>query len=297
MHNVAAIVNYCTNDFRFLDDCLLRLKKKFRQVIVPVCDHFFDGTPEDLPLLKYSFAKHPDVLFILFKWGEKLYGLSPVIYDENKKIHYWHSTARFVGYQYIKKGIEGALFLDVDEIIDLERFDIDFEGAAMRFDSYFYMRAAYNRAKIRTENALYVKIKGFNPDHLLVVAERMGTFDRIAGEKKLNVVGKDGDPVFHHYSWVRSEEELMKKVVSWGHYSEKNWEKLLKQELSMPIGKRDCLYDLEYECVTIYIDPLRISLEQEKEKAESCAHMKWKDFQNVIYVNREEVLKRYLYRR
>ena len=295
MHNVAAIVNYCTNDFRFLDDCLLRLKKKFRQVIVPVCDHFFDGTPEDLPLLKYSFAKHPDVLFILFEWGEKLYGLSPVIYDAGKMIHYWHSTSRFVGYQYIQEGIEGALFLDIDEIIDLERFDIAFEGlAAMRFDSYFYMREAGNRAKTTTENALYVRKEGFNTDHLLVVAERMGTFDRITQKKEENVVGKDKKPLFHHYSWVRAQDELIKKVASWGNHSERDWKKVLEEELSRPIQKRDLLYNLEYEVVDVYVDPLRICMQEERKKAQSYSHLNWEDFPNVICTNREETIVNYL---
>ena len=291
--NTAAIVNYCTNDFRFLDDCLFPLKKLFSQIIVPVCTHFFDGAAEDQLLLNYSFAKHPDVLFVLFAFDEKLYGLSDIPHDKNQRIHYWHSTARYVGYHFLKDEIEGALFIDVDEIIDLPRFRTNFNYDALRFDSYFYMREAGNRAKTHTANALYVKRRGFHPDHLLLVGERMGTYERISGEKKWGVCGEDGQPLFHHYSWVRAQSELMKKVVSWGHHSEKNWTGLLEKELALPLRATDLLYGLDYERVERYIDPLRVCMEEERQKAQDFAYLQTTDFPNVVMVDRESILRRH----
>lgn len=286
--NLAAIVNYCTNDFRFLDDCLASLRPFFKQIIVPVSTHFFDGIEEDKALLHYSFAKHPDVLFVLFSFTEKLYGFSRILYDEGKKIHYWHSTARYVGYHFLEPEIEGVFFFDVDEIVDQQRFKVFIENFdiqkydALRFDSYFYMRSPYNRALLWLENVLYIKRENFHRDHLLLVRERMGTFNRIEGETLSHVRGLDGFPLIHHYSWVKTKEEMEKKIVSWGHHTDENWKELLEKELSQEIGNKDFLYELEYERAPLYLDPLRISMHEEREKAKIYADAKVEDFANVI---------------
>ena len=51
---IAAIINFCTNDYRFLARSIAETKSFSSQIIVPVCDHFFDGTPETSLALTFN---------------------------------------------------------------------------------------------------------------------------------------------------------------------------------------------------------------------------------------------------
>lgn len=46
-YRVATVINYCTNDYKFIGYCIAEAGAFSAQVIVPVCDHFLDGTPEN----------------------------------------------------------------------------------------------------------------------------------------------------------------------------------------------------------------------------------------------------------
>ena len=281
LSNGCAIVNYCTNDYRYLALCLEELRKVFKWVIVPVCDHFFDGVAEDRALLEQSYAEHPDVHFIEFAFGKTLYGLNQFRDEESKKIHFWHSTARYVAWHYLPKEAEWALFLDVDEILDTDRFiawaNQVKEYDAIRFDSYFYYQVPTMRSTTFMQNGLMVKRDAIKVDDLLVTGERMTTFERAKGEKLRNARGLDDCPLIHHYSWVRSDEEFERKVRSWGHHAEQDWEALLKKEFTTI----DPLFEKEYEeCVAVH-NPFAIK------KGERHGSPK------VTKINRERLLERH----
>src|SRR5689334_7244771 len=100
---IATVISYCTNDFRFIDRCIAEARKFSQEIIVPVCDHFFDGTPENRLLLEHTYAKNPDCRFIEFTYlPDRLYSryhsMGPQ--DEDWAI-FWASTARYVGYHYL----------------------------------------------------------------------------------------------------------------------------------------------------------------------------------------------------
>src|SRR5579872_5971296 len=121
---IATVINYCTNDYRFLSRAIAEVSTFSSQIIIPVCDHFFDGTPENRPLLETSYAEHPNALFLEFAYDEKeLY--SPYVRrspeDEDWRI-LWHSTARYLSFLYLENSIEYLLFLDADEIVEGKKF-------------------------------------------------------------------------------------------------------------------------------------------------------------------------------
>ena len=57
-YNVTTIINYCTNDYRFIGHCIHEAKQFSEQIIVPVCDHFLDGTPENRELLDRTYEEN-----------------------------------------------------------------------------------------------------------------------------------------------------------------------------------------------------------------------------------------------
>ncbi|MBI3508630.1 MAG: hypothetical protein HY069_03210 [Chlamydiia bacterium] len=267
MHAIVTVINYCTNDYRFLDLCISEASKFSQTVIVAVADHFFSGEKENRALLERSYSEHPDCLFVEYAFDpERPYGIyCPYTAVDPEWIKYWHSTSRYVGFQAVPEEAEYVLFLDVDEIVDAERFQIFLdqfayrEFEALRFYSYFYFRQPCFRAKSWSLNALMVRRKAIeSPEKLLTAQERKGVFDNLLGPKIEPLVGLDDQPLVHHYSWVRTDEELFFKVKNWGHALEKDWTALLHEELSHPFLGTEKLYGLSYDTVEARHNPFAL---------------------------------------
>ena len=53
--------------------------------------------------------------------------------------------------------------------------------------------------------------------------ERKATYDFSTGKKHPMVLDINRLPLIHHYSWVRTKQEAIRKVNTWGHFADKNW--------------------------------------------------------------------------
>jgi hypothetical protein len=221
---------------------------------VPVCNSFFNGEPENRELLNRSYQDHPGVQFVEFAYDEEPYGsYSPLTSQDEDWSHYWHSTARYVGFHFVED-VDYVFFLDVDEIVEASRFiewlqNFPVENfSALRLESYFYFGSAENRAiDCFPLNGLLVRKEALvSHEMILDVFERKGLYDQIEGPKQSHVRGLDGKPLVHHYSWVRTEEELKKKIATWGHRHDRDWEALLST---------DRLYRFQYEQVKPFCNP------------------------------------------
>ena len=191
---------------------------------------------------------------------------------------------------FLKPEITHILFIDVDEIIDRERFSNwlqNFEVnnyAAIRFLSYFYFRTAAFRARSHSQNGLLLKREAISsPETILTIYERKGLFDVLAGSKLQHVVGVDGLPLVHHYSWVKEPEELFQKVKSWGHHAEKDWSALLKEELSRTFTGIDALYGLSYDRVEPLHDPFAVDIAYAKKEASYLEQAAFTNVQKVSW--------------
>jgi hypothetical protein len=294
-HRIGTIISYCSNDYRFLEPCIKEVQKFSSHVILTACNHFFNGTLENRELLNRSYFEHPSCKFIEFDYNpSKPYGLyCPFQPSDEDWIHYWHSTGRYIGFYFLPDDIDYILFLDIDEIVDGQRFldwldntnYADYE--AVRFYSFFYFRSSKFRAKSYSLNALLVKKSSIDqPDNLLTIYERKGIFDDIAGIKLNHVLGLDNIPLVHHYSWVKPKAELLLKVKSWGHHYEKDWASLLEKEFSCEFSGIDTLYGLSYEEVAALYNPLEIDVEAIK-SAQIFGLLPISHFSNVKLVNKD----------
>ncbi|MBM3201063.1 MAG: hypothetical protein FJZ56_01475 [Chlamydiae bacterium] len=265
---IAFVINYCTNDYRFLSKAIEAIRPITPHIIIPVCDHFYDNTLENRHLLELSYLKHPDCQFIEYVFDQnRPYGLyCPVSQNHEDWIHFWHSTSRYIGYHFVPEEIDYVIFIDVDEILDTARFREWLNGFdyrrydAIKFASYFYFRSASYRAKTYQSNGLMLKKQAIEPQALLDVYERKGTYTAIKQDKIDYALGLDGSPLFHHYSWVKPYDELVRKVLSWGHHMDKPWVQLLEMEYSEPFRGKDLLFDLSYDMVNAPWDPLAVEI-------------------------------------
>lgn len=63
------------------------------------------------------------------------------------------------------------------------------------------------------------------------------------------ILSEEGNPIVHHFSWVRNKEDMLKKVKNWGHNSDKNWINLVEKEFSRPFNGTDFVHGYEYNIV------------------------------------------------
>ncbi len=236
---IATIVNFTTNEEAFLRHCLEEASLFSDQVIAVVCDHFFDGTPEDQERLNGIYSAHPEAQFIQYPWSkENFYSDHPT--------QFWHNLNRLVGTSLLKEEVETVLFLDADEIVEGERFAKWLqtfpyrEYAAIRLACYWYFREANLRATEVEDTPLLIRRDQLNYDRLMQKEERKGMLNLASG-KTLRFAEKE-NPLIHHYSWVRSREGLLKKAKTWGHRLERNWKELIEIEFSNPFSGTDFVH-------------------------------------------------------
>ncbi len=279
---LGTIINFCSNDYPFLRHCIDSVKSVSAQVVVPVCDHFFDGKEENRDTLNRIYAENPDVQFIEFPFNKdkSLYGAHSSVY--------WHNLGRMIGRFFLKEEIFYAFFLDCDEIADTLRFSewlktFPYQDyVAIRFYNYWYFRESRLQAKSWEDSPLLVKKEILDGSILMVERERIGIYDGVFGNKTRRIPGIDGKPMFHHYSWVRTKEQLMRKVVSWGHNWQRDWSAQIEEEFSHDFNGTDFVHGYEFIEVSPYIllDILK------KPKAFSDC-----DFAHVRKLSHEDVVK------
>lgn len=293
---LATIINYCTNDFRFIGKCIEEVRHFSDQILIPVCDHFFDEHPENRFLLEHTYAAHPDCQFIEFAYSpSRLYSpylsFSPA---DAEWTHIWHSTARYIGFLHLKPEVDTILFLDCDEIPEGTRVAKWLQTGEYRKRNsllllvYFYALQPNLRAKKLQQVPLLAKRAALEVPFLLHPKEREGTHFSLPGPKQENVRGADSFPLFHHYSWVRPAEECYQKAKSWAHRRDADWPELIRQTFEG--GEKMFGSDHEFEEIPdIYFDPLSISLPTHATPPGPFSHVKRVAHRDIFEMELERI--------
>jgi hypothetical protein len=242
---ITAILQYSTIDYRFLKCNLDQLSKFCDEIIVPICTHFFNGQPEDETKLQQSkdiINSYPNTQVLMFDWD-----------DPNKSPRYYHNLSRKLGTDIAKNN--WLLFVDTDEILSDEFmpwFDtIKNTNNSYWFTCHWYFRSATNQAT-RVEGAGLLTKKQYCNWILDSEHERQQLFHRLpnfTNGHDYPVVSLSGRPMMHHFSWVRSKEEMLTKVKNWGHASDKNWIALIEEEFNRDFNGTDFVHGYNYNVV------------------------------------------------
>ena len=273
-HNIATVISYCTHDYKWLAHCIEHVKEFSSEIIVPLSDHLYSGVLENAELVEKSKQENPDAKFVEFEWNPSLYegaGLqrlndpfTPVKYMVDIKpneIWFWNQMARLIGFNQVSEDIEYVLFLDTDEITDTNKFILwlnEFpykEYNSIRFESNFYFRDAKFKS-IETEDwngITLVKKSELNEEAFFKhSSERLNFINFVNGNKKVKTLGLDGQPMFHHYSWVRTKEEMLKKVKSWSHHEDRDWTSQVEKEFERQFNpKTDKCFVHNYKYIEV----------------------------------------------
>ena len=242
---ITAILQYSTIDYRFLKCNLNQLSKFCNEIIVPICTHFFNGEPENPEKLQASINiinSYPNAKVIMFPWD-----------DPNQTHRYYHNLSRKLGTEAATN--EWVLFVDTDEILS-DEFGPWFETIkdsdnSYWFTCYWYFRNATNQATKLESAGLLTKKQYCNWD-INPEKERQQLFDVLPNFHNGDftpIVSLSGIPMMHHFSWVRTKEEMLTKVKNWGHSYERNWTSLIEEEFSRPFNGTDFVHGYSYNIV------------------------------------------------
>jgi len=205
----------------FLNICLRECLKFSDDIVVSYGSHFYDGTIEDDAHIQEEIAKNPNIKFVKYEVDtsidlNKQRGV-------NKRPHaFWHNLARWTGLTSLKR--EGwVLFLDVDEIPDgqrlnewLHHFKLEIESS-YSLANYWYFKSPNYRATEWETTSKVIHSSNISTESVFGDAERDHLQNTTGKNSENGILGLDGCPLIHHYSWVRSEEVLLRKIKTWGH--------------------------------------------------------------------------------
>lgn len=289
MNKIATVIQFCTNETRFLKKLIEEASIFSEFILIPICDHFFNGEPERMDLLHQIYADFPNCQFLEFAYPQTYHPLiAHYSQDDLEWSHLWHSISRYIGALFLPTGIEAALFLDADEIIDGQRFaqwirtGAYRQYAALRLGCYAYAyKPSWRSTQPFTSGLLIREL----PDPSLIVnlQDRSGWFDRLP-EPKEQLLDEGAIPFIHHYSWVRTKEECLLKSKTWGHRFDKEWPLLIDQMFSHPDPSNPLDLKSSFEEAEVYFDPLNVSL-----PVPSLQH---REFPNVLKVTEATVRRK-----
>jgi hypothetical protein len=254
---IASIINFCTIEARFIKACIEQCRHFSRQIIIPVCDHFFNGQPENRDLLRRIYAAFPDCFFIEYPFAVQ--SIPEKILKRVESGHFWHCVSRMIGTQYVDEGVETILFLDADELPEGKKFlewlnSSDWNlHSVLKMANYWYFREPRYRSLNWEDSIVLAQKTTLDGSILLHKSERNAIYDLLPGPKRRAVTGLDGQPMFHHFSWIRTRNEMLAKVRAWGHRGDRDWVKLVDQEFSRPFTGKDFVHGYSFEeCIPVF---------------------------------------------
>jgi hypothetical protein len=240
---ITTVINYCTNDYRFIGPNIDQCLKFSDEIIIPVCDHFLDGSIENQLLLNESYQLQqidPRVKFSEFNW---IGGQTP---------KFFHNMSRWIGF--LQSTYDYILFLDADEIIDGDIMKNylqteEYKGYdVVTFECYWYFRDPIYRA-YNTEQAGSLFKSTILSESLIFSDYERFQYRLMPQIHALNHFKPFNKVTSHHFSWVRTKEQMLRKVSGWGHFLDKDWVTCIHKEFEHQFNGTDFVHEYKYEIV------------------------------------------------
>jgi hypothetical protein len=243
--------NYSSNDFEFLEEALNQASKVTDDIQISYVSKFFDGKDEDLNLIEKSkYISEGKASFNEIQFDPHI---AQINNNQKMTFKYWHNLTRFNNFS--KAKYDYILFLDGDEIVNggslkdfLSNINIRDYNSYI-FNVYWYFRSKKLQATTWEEGPVMVNKNSLNYNDFMSVHER---WNLLKGASARDVKSLDNKPLIHHYSWAKgsTEEEckqkLLKKVESWGHSGEADWNSIIEEEFSRPFNGKDFMHNYSF---------------------------------------------------
>jgi hypothetical protein len=225
-HLLSAVVPFCSLEGDLIERVVRNLAPVCSRIVVVYLTHFFTGDPdpEAHTIVQELSSKVPEVVPVRVQWNAS---------QGKQHQAFWPCELRLQGF--VHTNTPWVLMVDADEVLrDAERFAAWFATrkdtpSTPKLANYWYFLSERRRAKpledsiVLTHRTLvtFPMFRAFHAERsaFCVHSERM-------------VKDLEGEPMFDHFSWVRSPDKLRRKVVSWGHREDRNWTEALDKALA-----------------------------------------------------------------
>ena len=238
---VSTIVSYCSLDRRFIQPLLEQVKLFSDDIVVVYYDHLLDGTPEPVHEVEQLKLLDPDHIKTLC-----------LPYTGDHPPRYFHNLARWAATE--KTVHDHILYLDADEIPDGAAFKTLIQNGLLEkyngvdFQCHWYFRSAANQAVQTEQCGLLIRRELAVKDCMFTEHERW-IYRHIPDIGYAALVPGSNGPLLHHYSWVRTQEEMLTKVGAWGHRNDKDWVSLVNEEFSRDFNGKDFVHGYTFRQV------------------------------------------------
>lgn len=236
MIKVDTIIPFCSYDEKFINDTINGVRNVSDKIIVTYFDCTFDGLPENQNVINNVKDMNTDCIFVKLD------------YDKNNSSRWHHNYTRWIGSQIATS--EYILYLDADEVFESDKITAWFKSKkslkdVTTFANYWYFRSKKYRANAIEDSPVMINKSLLAKDRIFHDLER-AAFKYYGFDLELGVMGNDNKPMCHHYSWVLSKDEMLRKTKSWGHRTDKNWQKLIEEEFSREFNGTDFIHNYTY---------------------------------------------------
>ncbi|MFT3932686.1 MAG: hypothetical protein QM726_03640 [Chitinophagaceae bacterium] len=235
---IEAIILYCSLDRRFIAPCLENLLRTgFVSCHVIMYDHLYGGVPEDVTAEESFIRKSAEEWF-----NAGLVRLTTLPWQPAESTLYFEAAGRYYGAQ--QSTARHLLFIDADEIVDTVAFtrwctnDWDKSKKAVKLNQYLYFIHPAYRLDVQSHNTVIADGNYARSLPLRVEARwnaywnNQNRLSRWTAKLGLNPYFsiQRGTPFIHHFTYVRTKAEMLKKVANWSHNKDHdNWAELIEQ--------------------------------------------------------------------
>ncbi|MFH1429277.1 MAG: glycosyltransferase [Candidatus Margulisiibacteriota bacterium] len=241
----STVISFSSLDEPFIDACVDGVLPASGKVVCVTYDKLFDGQDISGVIEKIKARNsHKTVEWIVLPLPPNRGG------DTNR---FYHNNLRHAGFEAVKNTADFTLFLDGDEVAEPDKLlawknECRTRANSIRLACYWYFREPVFRSKTTEETPIMVRNSRFQKE-LNKDTELLINHPRERGGYEFKPLVYVKEVMFHHYSWVRTKEEMQKKVRNWGHRNQKDWESLVEDEFSREFNGTDFVHGYEYETV------------------------------------------------
>ena len=280
---INAIIPITVEDIRFLPLLMVQLDKFCSKTIFIYSKYFFNQELQDTTKMEY-IKNLPTKLNLKKEYIFYEYDIDFSLKDEIFIKPYYNSfkrhiinKARYEGFNLVDPKASWTLLIDSDEIPDGDLFNKWIHNSAnwdyyeknniytLNFENYVYFWnestqlennensiVLLNKEIYQNKNDKY-KILFFNE------YERTSFYRYIPSKYVIFNIKYDDICMFHHYSWVRSEEKMRHKMKNWGHSEDFKFVKLIYNDGSVQESRLISLnYNYaEYFGYSVFIDIMK----------------------------------------
>jgi hypothetical protein len=243
--SLGIVVPYCSNEEDLIDEVIDSLKPISNNIVVVCMTHFFNGAEDEAGLKKVQSLVQPGVKAKVVPYKE----------IRGAPQNFWIKEMRLYGFQALDP-CDWVLFVDSDEVLRnaqvfLSWFDsVKHTEASYKLSCYWYFLSRHRRSKVVEDSIVLVPRKWLTFGSFRSSTSERENLADSAPEQHRSVKGLEGEVMFDHFSWVRSEQVLLRKVFTWGHRNDRDWEELVRTAFREDIlTTKDFVHGNEYELV------------------------------------------------